>query len=187
MIGHNEEVELSIKVSYYYSYSEFALKGGRAYWPFFLAFFLLILSGWIDFNSSVTIFLLFFCVFVGFFCAFETRFYANSYLMICEDGLEIKGKNRTLNYSWSDISKVEYLIPLHGLSYLEIIMVVYTNDNNIEYIFIENLYFNSAKSRVKVIKLAVNTYFKSDEFAIKKSDFRTNLLNKKLGPPNVRS
>jgi hypothetical protein len=182
----NQKVTASLKVSYYTSYINFILNGGLTYWPFFVAAILTTLSALITRNFGMTVFLLFFSAFLLFFCAFVTRFYANSVLSVCDSGLAVKRKDKTISYNWSDITKVEYLVPFHQLSHVEIILTLYTADT-VEYIFIESLRFKTATSRLKAIQAIMETNLENHHFVIQESNFRPGLLNKRHGPPQIRS
>lgn len=58
-MNRQKQEEISLKVSYYCSYKEFAIKGGLAYWPFFVVLILMILTGLVAGSLSVTMFFLF--------------------------------------------------------------------------------------------------------------------------------
>jgi hypothetical protein len=182
--GHQEEM-LTLKVSYYSSYKEFKLMGNLKFWPFFICFILLIASGLFTGDSSTTVFLLFFSIFIGFFCVFVTRFYANSILSVSKDGLKLIQGDKTVSFSWSNISNIAFLTPRHGHSYLEIILTIYTKNNSVEYIFIDSLFFITAKSRVKKIQPAIEKYIENYKAIIQLSDFEPILLKKELGTPNI--
>jgi len=176
---YNYEMSTSLKVSYYSTYKEWKLKANFAAWPFYLGVFLLILSILLSGDSSISEFLMFFNVFNLFFCVFATRFYTNSILEVSDKGLTVKTKNRVIDFEWSDISNLEFLIPKHKLSYLEIILAIHINDDNIEYVFIESLYFNVATKRAEILRLAIKEYLENKDLSLKKSDFEPFLLMKK--------
>ena len=179
----NHEEVLSLKVSYYSSYKEFN-RSMLAFWPFLLSFTLLILSVLIAGDSIITRILGFLSLVVLFFCAVVTRFYANSFLIIDENGLTIKNKE-TKHFLWDEISKAEYLIPSHGLSYLEIILAIYTSDNNIEYLFINSVSFKTATTTAKEIANLISEHIDDHKFHLHKRNFMQEILLKKFGLPDI--
>jgi len=187
MNTQNQEVMISLKVSYYSSYKEWKLKANFTYWPHFIVCFLPILSYVFTGGSSLTVFLLFLGAFLFLFFLFTTRFYTNSILIISDNGLAIKRKDKIIDYNWSEILKVEFITPRQVPSYLQIILTIHTNTNDIEYVFIDSLYFKTARSRATELKFSFEKYLKGCKFIILESDFEPLLLDKKCGPPNTRA
>lgn len=185
MGSSNQEITNGFKVSYYFSYKVWANQLGLQYWPGYVCLFIVLLQGILSGGTDLTLYLLCFNVLVFLFCVTVTRFYANSLLKITENGITVTKKNIIANFNWSDIT---FIIPSHGASHLEIILVIYTNNAEINYVFIESLYFKTAKSTAGEIAAMVEKYLKGYEFKIQRSDFYAPIMLKRKDLlPNIVS
>jgi hypothetical protein len=113
------------------------------------------------------------------FCLFVTRFYANSILAITENGLIVTKKGRTIHFNWSDISNIAFIIPSHGASYLETVIAIFNENNEVDYIIIESLYFKMANTKAGEIGLLVEKLLKGYSFKIQRSNFYAPVFSRR--------
>src|ERR1700761_2531349 len=136
MNPQDQDIIQSFKVSYYSSKKLWQFESIYPIWPVVASLILFFLQYLFTGGNDLTIFLLFLTLPAFLCCIFVTRFYANAVLKISENELVLTKRGKSICYKWLNISNVAFLIPLNGLPYLGIVLVIYSNDS-IEYIIID--------------------------------------------------
>ena len=165
----NTDKQEAIKIfniSYYFSYKEWVYQKGLQYWPGYICLLITLLQGILSGGTDATFYLLCFSLFVLLFCVVVTRFHSNAVLEITRSGIIVTKNRKIAVFHWADISDIAVLVPSHGASYLEMILVINTTNDEINYIFIESLYFNTAKNRAGQIGAKIEEYIKDYTFKI---------------------
>ncbi len=166
-------------VTYHFSPKAWANQIGLQYWPGYVFFIIAISLGLFTRYSDPAFYILLFSVLVLFFCYFVTRFYANAVLTIDESGLTVTQKENVKQFNWADISKIVFMVPSHGAAYLEIVIAVFDQHHEVDYIVVESLNFKWANARAGEVGYLVEKYFKGYVFKIHRSTFYAPLMMKR--------
>ena len=147
----------SIGVSFYEKYKDW--ENGSLYkvWPFFVGIILTAISfiqtgpSVLTFISGIT------TLFIMAVCVWITNWYCNSNIQISQNGLSIVTRGSTKVFSWSQIEGITFERFADRPAFFTLLMAIKTI-NHTEYILIESLYFESAKSRLKKISQALDKF-----------------------------